>query len=217
MKQKSLQILPDNYTKRTTINLESNHRQKIILQIIHLLVLSLVFIYGLLVVPLTDYINKFASISGIILIIMQIIILLCIAIVYVSLHEMTHALMMYLWGATKIEFSITSHYACVGSNKDFFRKTPYIYITLAPFVIWTPVLFIVSMIVSSEWFWVFWTIEAMNIAGSIGDLYIFWKVTHMSRATLIKDNGFEIIIYDKENVTFIQESCIQLQKKQGGT
>lgn len=54
---------------------------------------------------------------------------------YIVLHELTHAAVMKLAGGTKFGFGFTGIYAYAGSDKDYFGRTAYIAVALAPLII----------------------------------------------------------------------------------
>ena len=88
-------------------------------------------------------------------------------------------------------------YAFVGSS-DYYDKTAYIFIALAPVVIWGIVLAIVNLLVSVEWFWVVYFIQIMNLSGAAGDLYVTVKFSRLPKDVLIQDYGVGMKVFSKE-------------------
>jgi len=119
-------------------------------------------------------------------------------ILYIVLHELTHAAMMKLFGAVKIRFGFTGLYAFAGSEADYFDRTAYIPISLAPLILWGIVFTVMLIMVSAEWFWVVYFMQVGNIAGAVGDIYVTYKTLRMPKDVLIRDTGTEMTFYSKD-------------------
>ena len=70
-------------------------------------------------------------------------------------------------GDVEVKYGFHGLYATAGSN-DYYDKSSYILIALAPIVIWGIVLAIANLIVPIEWFWIVYTVQVMNIGGCGG-------------------------------------------------
>lgn len=116
---------------------------------------------------------------------------------YIVLHELTHAAMMKLFGATKLRFGFTGLYAYAGSEADYFGKGAYRVIALAPLVVWTGLLTVPLILVSQDWFWVFYFIQCGNIAGCIGDIYTTARLWPMPKDILVRDTGVEMFVFSR--------------------
>ena len=89
-------------------------------------------------------------------------------------------------------------YAFAGSD-DYYDKTAYIFIALAPIVLWGVVLAVVNILVPAEWFWVIYIIQVLNLSGAAGDLYVSVKFSRLPRDILVQDYGIGMVVYSGSN------------------
>ena len=89
-------------------------------------------------------------------------------------------------------------YAFAGSD-DYYDKTAYIFIALAPIVLWGVVLAVVNILVPAEWFWVIYIIQVLNLSGAAGDLYVSVKFSRLPRDILVQDYGIGMVVYSESN------------------
>ncbi len=113
------------------------------------------------------------------------------------LHELTHAVVMKAVGAKKVIFGFTGMYAFAGSKEDYFDKISYRCIALAPLVTWGIIFGVLSVIVPREWFWIVWFLQAGNIGGAAGDIYVTAVLWHKSVSILVRDTGVDMTVFDK--------------------
>jgi hypothetical protein len=73
-------------------------------------------------------------------------------IVYMVLHELTHGIAMKMMGTKKVRYGVSGLYAFAGSD-DYYAKGPYIFIALAPVVLFGVILGVLSVFLDGEWFW----------------------------------------------------------------
>ena len=118
-------------------------------------------------------------------------------IVYVILHEFTHGLAMKCSGGKEVKYGFTGMYAYAGSSRDYFPKGKYIFIALAPVVLWG-IIFAVLQAFLPQWSWVVWFLQIMNVAGAAGDLYVTFRVSRMPATILVMDTGINMTVYDEE-------------------
>ena len=71
----------------------------------------------------------------------------------------------------KPRYGFTVMYAYAASDACFCRRD-YILIALAPVVVWGLVLGVLAALADGGWFWVVWMIQAINLSGAAGDLYV---------------------------------------------
>jgi hypothetical protein len=101
---------------------------------------------------------------------------------------------MWLFSRQKPFFGIKGVYAYAGSN-SFFPKMQYLIIGLSPIIIWGIVLAILCFAVPDEWFWYIYIIQAMNISGAAGDIYVSVKFSRMPSDILVQDKGTAMAVY----------------------
>lgn len=121
---------------------------------------------------------------------------LALSIVYIVLHELVHGITMKAVGTKKVKYGFTGLYAFAGS-KDYYDKSSYITIALAPVILWGIVLAVVQIFTPVEWFWVPWLIQVSNISGAAGDAYVTAKFSKMPKDIMVSDYGVGMTVYSK--------------------
>ncbi|MGN0447430.1 MAG: DUF3267 domain-containing protein [Acutalibacteraceae bacterium] len=124
------------------------------------------------------------------------IVLTVLIIAYMVLHELTHGIAMKICGTKKIKYGFTGLYAFAGSD-DYYSKKAYIFIALAPVVLWGLVIAIINPFVPSEWFWIVYILQIMNLSGAAGDLFVTVKFSKFPKDILIKDYGVGMTVFSK--------------------
>ena len=117
--------------------------------------------------------------------------------VYMILHELVHGMAMKICGTKKVKYGFTGLYAFAGSD-DYYGKGSYLFIALAPVVLWGVVLAVVNCFVPAEWFWVVYLVQVINISGAAGDLYVTIRFSRLPKDILVKDVGVGMTVYTKE-------------------
>lgn len=123
--------------------------------------------------------------------------ILGLMVVYTVLHELVHGITMKAVGTKKVKYGFTGLYAFAGSN-DYYDKTAYITIALAPVIVWGIVLAVIQCFTPTAWFWVPWLIQVTNISGAAGDAYVTAKFSKMPKDILVSDYGVGMTVYSKE-------------------
>lgn len=125
-------------------------------------------------------------------------------IVYIVLHELVHGIAMKCVGTKKVKYGFTGLYAFAGSA-DYYDKSSYITIALAPVVLWGIVLAVVQCFVPVEYFWIPWLVQISNIAGACGDAFVTAKFSKMPKDILVSDYGVGMTVYSKEEWPAIKQ------------
>ena len=97
----------------------------------------------------------------------------------------------------KVKYGFTGLYAFAGSD-DYYSKKPYIFIALAPVVLWGVVLAVVNVLVPESWFWIVYMIQVANISGAAGDFFVTFRFSRFPEDILVKDYGVGMVVYSKE-------------------
>ena len=124
--------------------------------------------------------------------------LMVFSVLYIVLHELVHGAAMKLCGTKKVKFGFTGLYAFAGSD-DYYDKRAYLFIALAPVVLWGLVLAVVNLFVPESWFWVVYLIQITNLSGAAGDLLVTVKFSRFPRDILITDCGVGMKVYQKQD------------------
>ncbi len=118
-------------------------------------------------------------------------------VVYMILHEGVHGIAMKLCGTKRVHYGFTGLYAFAGSE-DYYGKGAYLFIALAPVVLWGLVLAVAGMFVPTSWFWVVYAIQIVNISGAAGDAYVTVRFARLPKDILVRDAGTSMVVYAKQ-------------------
>ena len=186
--------LPDDYREIYSIDLQKDKKMSVIVNGLAIVIAALLAIPMNFVVPFYTMFNlengtKDMSIKyGV---------LIALMITYMILHEIVHGIAMRICGTKKVKYGFTGLYAFAGS-KDFYDIKSYIFIALAPVVLWGVILGVVNLFVPMGWFWVVYLIQIANLSGSAGDLFVIIKFSRLPKDILIQDYGVGMKVFSKE-------------------
>ena len=120
---------------------------------------------------------------------------LMVAIVaYMVAHELVHGAAMKLCGTKRVKYGYTGLYAFAGSE-DYYDKAAYLFIALAPVVLWGIVLLAVQFCVPTSWFWVVYLVQITNLSGAAGDYYVTVRFSRLPKDILVRDSGVSMCVY----------------------
>lgn len=191
---KAIKELPVGYKKIFSVNLQKDKKIATIINV------GAILIAVLMAVPMNFYIpisTLFDFTQGVKNYFTRFIVLMVSMIAYLILHEAVHGIAMKICGTKKVKYGFTGLYAYAGSD-DFYDKKSYIFIALAPVVLWGIVLAVVNCFVSQNWFWVVYLIQISNISGAAGDIYVTAKFSKMPSDILVTDCGVGMTVYSAE-------------------
>ncbi len=190
---KAVSCLPDGYKEYYSIDLQKNKKMSLVVNLAAVIIAAVMVVPMCFLVPVS---TLFDMSNGISLYMLRFVSLLVLMVLYMILHELVHGVAMKLCGTKKIKYGFTGLYAFAGSE-DFYYKKPYIFIALAPVVLWGIVLAVVNLLVPLEWFWIVYMIQVMNISGAAGDLFVTVKFSRFPKDILIKDHGVGMVVYSR--------------------
>lgn len=191
---KAIKELPVGYKEIFSVNLQKDKKIATIINV------GAILIAVLMAVPMNFYIpisTLFDFTQGVKNYFTRFIVLMVSMIAYLILHEAVHGVAMKICGTKKVKYGFTGLYAYAGSD-DFYDKKSYIFIALAPVVLWGIVLAVVNCFVSENWFWVVYFIQISNISGAAGDIYVTAKFSKMPSDILVTDCGVGMTVYSAE-------------------
>lgn len=119
---------------------------------------------------------------------------------YLVLHEWVHGIFIRLFCGQKADYGFTGLYAFAGKKDAYFCKSHYLLIALAPVVIWGIVLAAACALAQGPWFLVVYFLEAMNLSGAAGDLYVAYLCLRAPSGLLINDDGVSMRFYLKKPI-----------------
>lgn len=188
---KAVHVLPKGYREIYAIDLQTDKKMALIVNLIAMAIALVLVVPMLFVVPIAGlfdmtegqgaYMIRFAALIGLML-------------VYMVLHEFVHGITMKLYGTKKVKYGFTGMYAFAGSD-DYYSKGAYIVIALAPVVLWGAVIAVVNPFVSEKWFWVVYLLQVINLSGAAGDFFVSVRFCRMPKDILVKDYGVGMTVY----------------------
>ena len=188
---KAIGVLPEDYGEIYSLNLQKDKRTAIIVNLLALAIAAVMAVSMNFFVPVT---SVFDMSGGIVRYFLRLAALIVLMVLYMVLHELVHGIAMKLCGTKRVKYGFTGLYACAGSE-DYYDKKSYIFIALAPIVLWGTVLAAVNFFVPTEWFWIVYMIQLINISGAAGDLFAAVKFSRMPKNILIQDSGVSMRVF----------------------
>ena len=191
---KATPTMPKEYGQIFSVDLQKDKKAMLLINGLALAIGAAMVIPMLFLVPWWDTFSVTDGMAGYWI---KLAAMIGLMLLYLVLHELVHGIAMRICGTKKIRYGFKGAYAFAASD-DYYRKKPYIFIALAPVVLWGIVLAIVTPFVPTSWFWVVYFVQLMNLSGAAGDLYVTVKFSRMPRDILIRDSGVGMVVYAKE-------------------
>ena len=188
---KSTNTLPEGYKEYYSINLQQNKKTALLVNLLALLISVAMIVPMCFFVP---FFTVFDTSNGIIPLFIRTASLIFLLIAYIILHELVHGIAMKICGTKKVKYGFTGMYAFAGSD-DYYGKGAYIFIALAPVVLWGIVLAVINFLVPTEWIWIIYLIQITNISGAAGDFWVTAKFSSFPKEILIRDCGVGMTVY----------------------
>lgn len=191
---KAVTTLPEGYKEIYSIDLQKDKKMSVIVNLLAALMAVAMIAPAHLLIPVN---NLFDMSRGMTQYGIRLGAILVLLIAYTVLHEMVHGITMKLCGTKKVKYGFTGVYAFAGSD-DYYDKRAYILIALAPVVLWGIVLAVINLLVPTDWFWVIYFIQIMNISGAAGDLFVAVRFSRFPKNILVKDYGVGMKVYSEK-------------------
>ena len=188
---KAVGTLPEGYKEYYSIDLQKDKKKSLLVNGLAILIAVVLVVPVLFVIPI------FTIYSGETSFFVKWLVLILSLVGYLILHEMVHGIAMKSCGTKKVKYGFTGMYAFAGSD-DHYDKSAYIYIALAPVVLFGILLAIACFLVPEEWFWIVYTVQVTNLSGAAGDLYVTVKFSRFPKDILVKDHGVGMTVFSKE-------------------
>ncbi len=192
----SVRELPGGYSEIFSVNLQANKKMAVGLNVAATVVAGAMAVLAhFFIVPITEL---FDMSGGLGFYFLRFGIIVIALILYIILHEAVHGVAMKLCGTEKIKYGFTGLYAFAGSD-DYYTKGCYLFIALAPVVLWGAVLAVANIFVPASWFWVIYIVQISNISGAVGDVYVTAKFAKMPSDILVRDSGVAMTVYSNRS------------------
>ena len=192
---KAVKNLPEGYRETCAVDLQKNKKMALFVNLLAIVIAALLAIPMHYVVPIS---SLFSMENGMQAYMLRFAAMFVLLILYMVLHELVHGIAMKMCGTKKVKYGFTGIYAYATSN-DFYDIKTYIFIALAPVVLWGIILAVVNMFVSLEWLWVVYLIQISNLSGAAGDLYVTVKFSRLPSDILIQDYGVGMTVFSKHH------------------
>ena len=193
-RMKAVETLPEGYREFYSVDLQKNKKMSLFVNLLAIIIGAVMLVPMHFLVPIS---SLFAMDKGIGSYVTRFIALIVLMIAYMVLHELTHGIVMKICGTKKVKYGFTGLYAFAGSD-DYYDKKAYIFIALAPVVLWGLVIAVINPFVPTEWFWVVYMLQIMNLSGAAGDLFVTVKFSGFPKDILIRDYGVGMTVFSKE-------------------
>lgn len=183
--------LPAHYAPLDSVDLQKNKRLALLVNGLAFLIAVAMALPVAFFVPITAL---FDMESGYLPFFLRLGALALGSLAYIILHELTHGVAMRLCGTKRVKYGFTGLYAFAGSD-DYYGKGAYLFIALAPVVLFGVLLAVLAPIVPTSWFWVVYLIQISNISGAAGDFYVTVRFLRLPKEILVKDEGTSMTVY----------------------
>ena len=191
---RSIGELPARYEKIYAVDLQKDRGKLLLVNGTAVGIAAIMVVIGLFFVPVTALFDieggvgfhalRFAAVAlG--------------ALAYTVLHEAVHGVAMRICGTKKVKYGFRGGYAFAASD-DYYGKGAYIFIALAPVVLFGVMLGVLCALLPADWFWVAYAIQIFNCSGAAGDLFVTARFARMPRDILIRDYGVGMTVYAKK-------------------
>lgn len=190
---RAVKTLPKGYKEIYSIDLQKDKKASLFVNLIAIAILMLLIVPMHFLVPISTLFDMEGGLGNYSIRFLALIVLI---IMYMVFHELVHGIAMKICGTEKVKYGFTGLYAFAGSS-DYYGKRAYIFIALAPVVLWGIVLAIINPLVPVEWFWVVYIIQVMNISGAAGDLFVTVRFSRFPKDILVRDHGVGMTVYSQ--------------------
>lgn len=188
--------LPETYREIADINLQTNKKQMLLVNGLAIVIMLAMVIPAAFPVPfsaLTEG-HEPGSSAYLLSLSLKLGVTMVALVAYIVLHELVHGICMKAITKRKPTYGFTGMYAFAASDA-YFGKGAYIFIALAPVVLWGVVLAVILPFVPASWFWVVYFIQIQNISGAAGDMYVTCRMLRMPKDILVFDSGTAMKVY----------------------
>ncbi len=191
---KAITALPENYKQIFSVNLQKDKKIALLINLIAFAIAIIMIVPMHLVLPIQ---TLFSMKEGLLNYALRFACLIIFSVLYIILHEAVHGIAMKICGTKKVRYGFTGLYAFAGSG-DYYNKRCYIFISLAPVVLFGVLLALIQPFVPESWSWVIYFVQISNISGAAGDIYVTAKFSRMPKDILVQDSGIGMTVYSAQ-------------------
>ena len=188
---KAVSQLPDGYREIYSVDLQKDKKLSLLVNGLATLIGVLLAVPMHFVVPIFTLFDMGQGMGAYFL---RFGVLMVAIVAYMVAHELVHGAAMKLCGTKRVKYGYTGLYAFAGSE-DYYDKAAYLFIALAPVVLWGIVLLVLQFCVPTSWFWVVYLVQITNLSGAAGDYYVTVRFSRLPKDILVRDSGVSMCVY----------------------
>ena len=188
---KAVSQLPDTYREIYAVDLQKDKKLSLLVNGMATLIGVLLAVPMHFVVPIFTLFDMSQGMGAYFL---RFGVLMASIVAYMVAHELVHGAAMKLCGTKRVKYGYTGLYAFAGSE-DYYDKAAYLFIALAPVVLWGIVLLVLQFCVPTSWFWVVYLVQITNLSGAAGDYYVTARFSRLPKNILVRDSGVSMCVY----------------------
>ena len=188
---KAVSQLPDTYREIYAVDLQKDKKLSLLVNGMATLIGVLLAVPMHFVVPIFTLFDMSQGMGAYFL---RFGVLMASIVAYMVAHELVHGAAMKLCGTKRVKYGYTGLYAFAGSE-DYYDKAAYLFIALAPVVLWGIVLLVLQFCVPTSWFWVVYLVQITNLSGAAGDYYVTARFSRLPKDILVRDSGVSMCVY----------------------
>jgi len=196
----STKTLPEGYVQSGEINLKTNKRLAITLNILGFFVAVASFF--LLSSFAAEVHPSLLNTSGAITMTAGVAaVLVGLVVVLLSVHELIHGFFFWMFTRSRPVFALRVFYAYAGAPDWYLPARQYAIAAVGPLVIMGAVGLLLVLLMPESWVMFIVFVVAFNTGGSMGDLLIFTRLFKVSPTCLANDTGDIITFYERPSTT----------------
>jgi len=192
----STKTLPEGYAQSGEINLKTNKRLAIILNIVAFFVGVLTFFLLASFVALArpSLMNTSGTITA-----GGVAVVVGLMVILFTIHELVHGFFFWVFTRSRPVFALRLFYAYAGAPDWYIPTRQFAFVAVGPLVIIDAVGLLLMLLAPEGWFFLIAILVALNTGGSMGDLLVLTRLLKLSPTCLVNDTGDVITFYKRQS------------------
>lgn len=192
----STKQLPDGYQEIYSLDLSKNLRAQLALNGAALI---LILVFGWLFVGISNVLTSEAWVGNLTTLLgRDYLLMILIALILMPiLHEAVHGILFWRYTRQIPKFGLRLGYAYAAAPEWYLSPDQYLVVALAPFSALSVIGIALMLVIPSSILPALIIFLTLNAGGSVGDMFVVWKITRLPKNLLINDQGDIITIYAK--------------------
>jgi hypothetical protein len=192
MKRTAVKEIPENYSRFWKFDLTRVREQFWLNFFAFALLFLSLFVFGFLifllrpsVIPVNYHYHPPSALQGAVFIAK----VFAVMVIMVPLHEGFHGIFFWIFSRSKPQYSFKIYYASAAAPGWYFPRWQYFIISLAPLMSITALAILGIAFLPTSFLLPLYFLLILNTTGSVGDLWVVFKLLHSPRETMIRDFG----------------------------